>query len=88
MRKPKRRASDNPVRLSDEARRWQRSLSNAEFRGATQTLDLADPFRRSREGVKPEPPPPPAKAIVRAAYFRIPRETPKTAPVVFRAVIA
>ena len=66
IRKPKRRASDDPVRLSDEARRWQGKLTNAEFRGVTQTLDLADPFRRSREGVKPEPLPPPVSAVIRA----------------------
>ena len=88
VRKPKRRASDDPVRLSDEARRWQRSLTNAEFRGVTQTLDLADPFRRSREGVKPEPLPPPVSAVIRAAYSRIQAGTPHTGPVIFRAVVA
>ena len=88
IRKPKRRASDDPVRLSDEARRWQGKLTNAEFRGVTQTLDLADPFRRSREGVKPEPLPPPVSAVIRAAYRCIQAGTPHTGPVIFRAVVA
>ena len=88
MRKPKRRASDDPVRLSDEARRWRAKLSNAEYRGLTAVLDVADPFRRSREGIKPEPLPPSASAIIRAAYHRIQPGIPKTGPVIFRAVVA
>ena len=88
IRKPKRRASDDPVRLSDEARRWREKLSNAEYRRLTALLDVADPFRRSREGSKPEPLPPPASAIICAAYQRIQPGTPKTGPVVFQAVIA
>ena len=90
IRKPKRRASDDPVRLCDEARRWRTSLSNVEHRRLTALLDTSDPFLRSKAGsaARLEPLPPPAAAIIRAAYQRIQPGIPATGPVVFRAVIA
>ena len=86
IRKPKAKDADAPTRLEDEAYRWRRTLTDAEYRTLRRVLDAAD-FTNPRY-VKLLPPlPPPISVVIRRAFESIPWGVLTTAPVLFRATI-
>lgn len=87
LRKPKPKDADDPVRLSDEAARWMRSLTNLESRELSRLLDAADPTHPRRAARVVEKMPPSAANIVRAAYRMLPYDVKPTAPLLLRASV-
>ena len=90
LRRPKPKDADDPVRLSDEARRWQKALSNQESRSLSRLLDELDytsPHRRVRVLSKL---PPAVARLVENAYLaesaRLQRNPSE--PLLLRAAVA
>ncbi len=95
IRRPKKKESDNPTLLRDEAQRWASSLSAPQMRGYLAVLDAADPTKRHNTlrplqsaSNRPALPPPPLRVLILdARRHGIPDTVRQTPPVVFRAVM-
>lgn len=95
IRRPKKKESDDPTLLRDEAQRWASSLSTPQMRRYLDVLDSADPTKRRNtlQPLRPGsdrsalPPPPLKELILDARRYGIPDTVRQTRPVVFRAVM-
>ena len=90
IRRPKPKEADDPVRLSEEASRWHKALTNQEFRSLLSLLDELDPTNpRCRVHVMNKLPPKTAQ-LVEAAYLaessRLERNPSE--PLLLRAAVA
>ncbi len=88
MRKPKAKTADDPVKLTHEAERWQREVSNQDYRRLMTLLDDLDHTSSRRQAVLVrEGSPPPLRDLLQAAARNIPEGVKFTGPVLFREAV-